>query len=59
MMRREIPAIAALVIILVGILLWAMTGRQFRQTGFGPEWSCPPNATPASTVCIKNVKPAN
>jgi hypothetical protein len=59
MMRREIPAIAAVVIILAGISLGAMTGRPFHQMGFGPDWDCPPNATPASTVCIKETKPAN
>jgi hypothetical protein len=34
-MRREIPAIAAVAIILAGILLWAMTGHHFHQMGFG------------------------
>jgi hypothetical protein len=52
-MRREIPAIAIAVIIVAGMLLWAMTGRPFHQMGFGPDWDCPQNATPASTVCVK------
>jgi hypothetical protein len=30
-----------------------MTGHHFHQMGFGPDWDCPQNATPASTVCVK------
>jgi hypothetical protein len=32
--------------VVLAIVLW-------RPTGFDRSWNCPPNATPAATVCIK------
>ena len=57
MTRRSI-AFGIAVIIVCGLVIWTAFGRPplgpFNNMGFGSDWDCPPNATPAATVGKKN-----
>ena len=62
MTRRSIE-FGVVLIIVCGLVIWTAFGRlplgSFNNMGFGSDWDCPPNATPAATVCVKRAGPAN
>jgi hypothetical protein len=49
---RKIEMTVIGVIIVVACVL-SFYGFPRRTMGFDNSWDCPPNATPASTVCVK------
>lgn len=55
MSKKEILVVG--IVFIVGCVLVVFTAQwrsmDFGKMGFGKGWNCPPNATPASTVCIK------
>jgi hypothetical protein len=55
MTKRSIAFGIALIIV-CGLVIWTAFGRPpigpFNNMGFGSDWDCPPNATPAATVCV-------
>jgi hypothetical protein len=61
MMTRRSVAFGIAVIIVCGLVIWTAFGRPpigpFNNMGFGSDWDCPPNATPAATVCVNKPVP--
>ena len=50
MSRGEIIGIGVIIAVVCALSVFVLPRR---STGFDDSWDCPPNATPASTVCVK------
>jgi hypothetical protein len=51
-----------IIAVICGFVVWTATGRLpwsygNGNIGFDSSWDCPPNATAATTVCVKRVNP--
>ena len=62
-MNKRSIALGITIAFVCGFVIWLAAGRApigpFNNMGFDSSWDCPPNATPAATVCTKKLRPAN
>jgi hypothetical protein len=52
-MSKDVIGIGIVIVVIGMLAMWMASHGPFNNMGFDSSWDCPPNATRASTVCIK------